>query len=48
MACVCLVLCVGCRNKEEVSVDKLGEATVVVFGSPRDKFSTTEVGHSTP
>jgi predicted RecB family endonuclease len=36
-------MCVLCRNKEEVSVEKLGEATVVVFGSPRDKFSTTEV-----
>lgn len=24
-------------------MEKLGEATVVVFGSPRDKFSTTEV-----
>jgi hypothetical protein len=30
------------RNKDEVSRDRLGEADLVVFGGPREPFTTVE------
>jgi hypothetical protein len=31
-------------NKDDLSLEKLQEASLVVFGSPRSRFSTEEVG----
>jgi intraflagellar transport protein 52 len=31
-----------CRNKDEISRDKLSEADIVIFGGPRDHFSELE------
>jgi hypothetical protein len=31
------------RNKDEIAPDVLKEANVVVFGCPREKFSSSEV-----
>jgi hypothetical protein len=30
------------RNKDEVSRDRLGEADLVIFGGPREPFTTVE------
>ncbi len=38
IACMLLL-----RNKEEIALDLLKEANVVVFGCPREKFSSSEV-----
>lgn len=43
----CIIICfyLDSRNKDEITVERIGTAKVIIFGGPRRKFTANEVNN---